>query len=76
MTLPSTPILSVADVERLAGAVSMEVMRYAPRNAVEARAAAGAFAGEFLPELDERTRHTVITRAVDAMLPLIEAPVG
>ncbi|GAA0590938.1 hypothetical protein [Caenispirillum bisanense] len=65
-------LLTAADIERLATKVSSEVMRYEPRNMTEARAGAGAFAGEFLPELDEVTRSRVIARAVGAMRPLIE----
>lgn len=66
------PHLTAADIERLASKVSSEVMRYEPRNLIEARAGAGAFAGEFLPELDEVTRSRVIAHAVGAMQPLIE----
>lgn len=66
------PLLSAADIERLASKVSSEVMRCGPRTMIEARAGAGAFAGEFLPELDEATRGRIIARAVGAMRPLID----
>lgn len=71
MNHPVMPLLSAADIDGLAARVAAEVMRYGPRNMIEAKAGAGAFAGEFLGELDELTRHRVITRAVGAMRSLI-----
>lgn len=71
MNPPFTPCLSAADIDGLAARVTAEVMRYRPRNMIEARAGAGAFAGEYLADLDVSTRCDVISRAVGAMKSLI-----